>query len=350
MLGDFLAITGPITVEARNVQLSEENFIRVLQDEVEDRSNYVSQHDVDANVRAPNQDEGGQKQPKKILSELMPIIMDRLFDREDPSRLPQVISAVSEGLKERHVIMYMANDHAQKIIENNGWGGTVLESDKDYLSVINTNINGFKTDGVITQEIRHHAQIDNDGYIINTVTIHRRHDGGHTGYPWWDAVNANYMRVYVPEGSTLLSVEGHTRELNEERLDYDALGYERDPDIVREEMSMDIDDETGTRIYTDAGKTVFANWVYVSPQESVTVTYTYRLPFRVPFEKDDAGYFGSYAILFQKQSGSENITIESDIDIDNIYTVAWHSHNNAELQMHNDLDTDRYNGIVLRKK
>ena len=44
---------------------------------------------------------------------------------------------------------------------------------------------------------------------------------------------------------------------------------------------MRLDPVSGTRISEDAGKTVFGNWVYVSPGESVEVTYTYLLPFHV---------------------------------------------------------------------
>lgn len=362
MMEKFLAITGPVTLPQYDMILTSENFMEIMQDEVEDEYNYkktdkdtgegTKSEEIteDEDMKNKKGDEENKKQPKKVLSDLMPIMIDKLSDRKSPEHLAKLLSAVSSGMKERHIIMYMMDESAQEIIENNDWGGTVLQTDKDYLSVVNTNINGFKTDGVVDEIITHTAEIDSDGYIVDTVQIKRVHTGGKTGFPWWDAVNSNYMRIYVPQGSELLSVEGQTREINTQRLDYDALGYERDRDVEKEENNMHIDEETGTRIYDEYNKTVFANWVYVSPQESVTITYKYRLPFRADFYYDKDGKFGSYAILFQKQSGSENSSVRSNIVLHDDFSQVWHSNDNEDLQMHNNLKIDRYHGTVFRVK
>ena len=357
MMEKFLVITGPIALPKYDMILTSENFMEIMQDEVEDEENYEIKNDNDEKIEEKdnNKDdekteevEETKKQPKKVLSDLMPIMINKLSDRKTPEHLAKLLSAVSSGVKERHIIMYMTDKGAQDIIESNDWGGAVLQTDKDYLSVINTNVNGFKTDGVINETITHTAEIDNEGYIVDTVQIKRVHTGGKTGFPWWDAVNSNYMRIYVPQGSEFISVEGHTREINTQRLDYDVLGYERDKDVEKEENNMHIDEETGTRIYDEYNKTVFANWVYVSPQESVTVTYKYRLPFRTDFDSDKDGRFGSYAVLFQKQSGSEHSSIKSNIMLHDNFSRIWHSNNNNELQMKSNFKIDRYHGVVFR--
>jgi hypothetical protein len=111
---------------------------------------------------------------------------------------------------------------------------------------------------------------------------------------------------------------------------------------------MYIDEETGTRIYDEYNKTVFANWVYVSPQESVTITYKYKLPFQADFNSDQDGKFGSYAVLYQKQSGSEKSHIKSEILLDDNFSQVWSSQNNEDTTMENKLDIDRYHGTVFR--
>jgi hypothetical protein len=354
MLQKFLEITGPIGLPEHNVILTSNNFMKILQNEVEDKDNYSAQQkEIDDQNKENNSKENEsveveKKHPKKILSDLMPIMVDKLSNKKNPEDIGKLLNAVSSGLKERHIIMYMSDKGAQDIIENNGWSGSVLQTDKDYLSVVNSNINGFKTDGVVDEYITHTAEIDENGDIIDTVSIRRVHRGGKTGFPWWDAVNSNYMRVYVPQGAELLSVEGQTREINEERLNYDALGYERDKDVEKEENNMYIDEETGTRIYDEYNKTVFANWVYVSPQESVTITYKYKLPFQADFNSDQDGKFGSYAVLYQKQSGSEKSHIKSEILLDDNFSQVWSSQNNEDTTMENKLDIDRYHGTVFR--
>ena len=72
-------------------------------------------------------------------------------------------------------------------------------------------------------------------------SITRRHTGGNSEYEWFNKVNADYMRVYVPEGAKLLEASGHTRETLKQPLDYDALNFKRDADVEREERDMIID-------------------------------------------------------------------------------------------------------------
>ena len=366
MMEKLLTLTGPIDLPQHDTVLTAENFVEVLQSEIEDVDNYQNINSDEENLEEENEknedkknaeedeiddeEETTKKQPKKILSDLMPVLIDKLTDIKNPKNIAKLLSIVSDGLKEKHILIYMSSEDVQDIVEANGWSGNVLQTDKDYLSVINTNINGFKTDGVIKETITHTAEIDKEGYITDTVSIKRVHNGGKTGYPWWDRVNSDYMRVYVPQGSQLISVEGQTREINKERLDYDALGYERDSDVVREESSMQIDEDTGTRIYNEFNKTVFANWVYVSPQESVTITYKYRLPFRVDFNSDKDGEFGSYAVIYQKQAGSTNSSIKSKIVLDKSFEEIWYSYDGDDEIMEKDLSVDRYHGTVFRVK
>jgi len=150
MMEKFLAITGPIKLSEYDMMLTSENFMEIMQDEIEDEKNYKKENAYEENedeeVAVDEVMEEIKKQPKKVLSDLMPIMIDKLSDRKTPEHLAKLLSAVSAGMKERHIIMYMTDDGAQDIIESNDWGGTVLQTDKDYLSVINTNINGFKTE------------------------------------------------------------------------------------------------------------------------------------------------------------------------------------------------------------
>lgn len=330
MMKRILNVTGPIKLDEYDTEVSSKNFMEVIQSEVEE------DYDKDEN------------KPKKILSDLTPMVFEKILSSKDPKNLAGILNVISNGLDERHILMYMRNDYIQDVISENGWSGEIMDTDKDYLSVVNSNVNGFKTDGVVKETIKHSAKIHEDGSVIDTVTITREHKGGYTGFDWWDKVNADYMRVYVPKGSRLLSVEGQTREVNEERLDYDVLGYERDVDVVAEEENRVLDEKSGTRIYEEEGKTVFANWVYVSPQETATIKYSYILPFKVKFDEDETSQFGSYASVFQKQSGSENSSLESEIVLPENFELFWETDDVKDLKMKDELRTDLYHGVVFR--
>lgn len=336
VLEKFLAITGPIEMPEYDVIIDKDNFRENIQTEVEDN------YDKELN------------QPKKILSDLAPKILDKMFNPENVSDAAGMMNALGESLNEKHILIYSKNWEIEKVLSAQGWSGEVLNTSKDYVSVINTNINGYKTDGVISEKISHKAEIQPDGSIIDTLTVTRHHNGGDTSYDWWNKVNADYMRVYVPKGSRLLGADGQTREFDSPPLDYDALGYKRDPQVKMEEDSMAVDEESGTRVYEDSGKTVFANWVYVSPQETVEMKYTYLLPFKIDADLT-AKPADTYSLLAQKQSGSEGSEFSSEISYPDFYKTLWkypdgcHEENNS-LSADTDLKTDKFFGVALSKK
>lgn len=337
ILRKFLAITGPIRMDAYGVTVDEENFLETIQYQVE------VAYDKEEN------------KPKQILSDLAPILLDRIFgEGAVAGAFGKALSAVEAGLSEKHMLFYFRNSDMERLVRDVGWSGEVLSSDRDYLSVIHSNINGYKTDGVIDETISHRAEIRDDGSIVDNVTVKRMHTGGHTGREWWDRVNADYMRVYVPLGSTLISAEGYTRETVEPPLDYDRLHFSRDEDVERERIGMRLDPVSGTRISEDAGKTVFGNWVYVSPGESVEVTYTYLLPFHVD-PRSSNNSLDSYSVVFQKQSGSQGSVLNADITFPKHFKNVWQSERNLipfehGVRLQSDLEYDRFVGILFSEE
>jgi len=336
VLQKMLEITGPIEMKEYDVVLDSRNFI--------EKTQYKVEIDYDKT----------ENKPKKILSDLAPLILDKLFSAQDLKTIVRTLDVFVEALNQKQILIFSQNSEMQKIISEQGWSGEVLQTPKDYLSVINSNINGFKTDGVIDEKITHMAEIQPDGTVIDTVAVTRHHNGGSTGYAWWDSVNADYMRVYVPLGSKFLSVEGQTREFNKSPLDYNTLGFKKNARVEEEESGIKIDENSGTRIYEDFGKTVFANWTYVSPRETMTIKYRYQLPFKVVF--DEAGKSAkSYSLLLQKQSGSLGSEVESKIIFPRKYEVIWRSPEDLqlsgnELQFKAVLDRDRFWGAAFTEK
>ena len=183
------------------------------------------------------------------------------------------------------------------------------------------------------------SEVQDDGSILNTVKIKREHTGGDSEYDWWNRVNSDYMRVYVPKDSRLISVSGHTREFNQPPVDYDALSYKRDPQVRMEEERTVVDEESGTKIYEDAGKTVFANWVYVSPRETAEITYKYLLPFKIG-PMSEFRPIDTHSILFQKQSGSQGSLLEYEIEFPDKFKPTW-SYPGEKLDFAEDLPSGK---------
>ena len=331
----LLALTGPIALPEYNLTVTADNFFPVIQEEVE-----------------VNYDKKVNK-PKAVLADLSTLLFERLLHSKDEKVVFGTLQTVIESLNQKQMMLYMRDDRVEKIIRQAGWSGEIRRSEKDYLNVIHSNINGYKTDGVIEDSIKQRVEIASDGSIIDTLRITRKHMGGKTPYDWWNRVNANYMRVYVPLGSELLSAEGQTYEFPESPLDYDVLGFKRDPLVTAVESTERIDEESGTRISEESGKTVFGNWVYVSPGEEVTVEYRYKLPFKLTPGGGEEGS-SSYSLLIQKQAGTAGSQVEVELQYPESFEPIWQTGRNLvpyehTFRLNEKLVTDLFLGVAFDK-
>ncbi|MBM3708758.1 MAG: DUF4012 domain-containing protein, partial [Actinobacteria bacterium] len=325
---NLLALTGPIEIPEFNIALNKDNFIETLQ--------YKVEIDYDKELN----------QPKKILADFAPKFLDRLWEIW-PQKYDEIFKVLDNSLSQKDILFYFSDTATQQVFLKQGWGGELLPTDKDYLSVVNTNINGFKTDRMVKQKIYHKSEIQSDGSVINTVKIIRVHLGGASEYDWYNRVNTNYLRVYVPAGSQLLSAKGHTLEGYSPPVDYKKLGFREDADVLAQEQSMQIH-ESGTQIFVEAGKTVFGNWAYVSPGETVEIEYRYHLPFRLNLNVENF----TYSLLVQKQAGSAGSDFESELTLPQHYQISWRypealrvSAN--KIKFDSDLKTDKFYGLVF---
>ena len=339
VIQELLDITGPIEIEGYgpkgSMTIDHENFIDEVQHQVE----------VDYDKE--------ENKPKKILADMMPLVINKIFSAP-PEDWPAILAIFSQALKERNLMFYSFDYDIQELISDMGWSGEVLDTTKDYLSVINTNISGLKTDGVIKQKINHQVEVQEDGAIIDTVTVKRKHEGGHENYDWYNATNCDWMRVYVPQGSELISASGFTREFVDPPLDYEKLDFKDDFQVKKMEESYHIDEDSATRIYEEGEKTVFANWVYVSPGETATVSYKYLLPFRLDLDSVRKPA-DAYSLLIQKQSGAENVELESQLTGLDSYEYVYKyppelGVNQSGWNFTGDLSIDKFFALIVRKK
>ncbi|MEK7625027.1 MAG: DUF4012 domain-containing protein, partial [Patescibacteria group bacterium] len=311
VLERILGVIGPITDTGRNLNLSAENATVIIQNEVE------------------NGPEKLQNKPKQILADLAPTILDSIRNAEPKNLLP-LLGNLNEALSQKELQAYFVDSAAEDIISSSGWGGRIskIDPNSDYLLVVNTNLQGQKSDARIKQLISHEATIENDGTIIDNVVITREHTGLGSE-KFYGAPNIDYLRVYVPEGSTLLSASGFTwpEEKSFRAPDPSAT---MDPFLKNQEIQLGIDQASGTRITSEFGKTAFGNWVITEPGAISQVQFSYRLPFRINLETSGgSSIFDNltddlqtnltpYRLITQKQSG-----ITSDFESQIIFPLLW---------------------------
>jgi len=317
----LMKLTGSVFMPNYGLTLTPENFVELIQYQVE------VDYDQELN------------QPKKILADLAPLFIERLGQLSSPKR-KEALEIIFDCLKEKHILIYFRDSSLEKLSVEEGWSGQLLKTDKDYLSVVSSNICGYKTDRVIEESIQHQTEIQPDGSIIDTLTIKRHHQGGHFEYDWWNRVNADYLRVYLPLGSQLLSACGQTIEAYQPPVDYQKQGFKADPLVNSIENKMIVDPKTGTHIFEENNKTVFANWLYVSPGKTATLTYQYKLPFKIDLTKST----DSYSLLIQKQSGSLASQFKHQLKFPADWRISWQYPDNLDF---NDLRVDRFLGATF---
>ncbi|HNU95923.1 MAG TPA: DUF4012 domain-containing protein [Candidatus Magasanikbacteria bacterium] len=314
VLKRLITLVGPISDEQRNLVLDEKNILTSLQEVVE---------------------EGEEKKinkPKQILSDIGPQILSSLFSLKPENTLALLFN-LNESLSQKEIQAYFTAPSLQQTIESFNWGGRIIKTpdDRDYLMVVNTNIQGQKSDASIKQKVHHQSLIEKDGSIINVVTITKNHIG-QSGQKFYGQTNIDYIRLYVPEGSQLISAEGFTWP-DEKYFRAPAKNATKDLDLQNIEIELGYDENSGTRITREFGKTVFGNWLITEPGTTNSVQFIYRLPFRL-FNPDSLSEknrtftsliipqkrISQYQILVQKQSGS-NTSFESQV----IYPAGWNS-------------------------
>ena len=181
---------------------------------------------------------------KKIIGPLMNSILANAFG-QPKEKIPKLMDSIFKSVMEKHVLFYLFDEKAQNAVEGFGIAGRIEEFNGDYLFINDSNLGGRKSNLYVTQEVSQNISLTKDGTIEKTVTITYKNPEKYDG--WLNSVLPNWVRVYVPKGSTLIAVEG--------------LEKKYDP-------------------YEETGKTVFSGYFSLRPEGVSKVTFKYLLPFK----------------------------------------------------------------------
>ncbi len=360
VLADILKVVGEIDMPDYNLKINSDNFIRLLQTQVE------FGYDKEEN------------QPKKIIADLMPKLLAKL-SQVDKNKLIELWQFINNDLKQKQILVYTNNSVIEGRIKSMGWGGEVLPAKLDYLAVIHTNVAGGKTDQAVKNSIRHQVKILADGRVIDKLELTRTHKGDEKDV-FLGATNIDYVRFYVPKGSRLLKASGFDALPKNRKFQWEDE-LKKDVDLARVDRQLKVDKENdGMRISQEFDKTVFGNWIIVRPGEKQTVSLEYILPFKLKIYSDIhtvarkknwwallKQYFLGYSInylpktkqvyslLVQKQPGLNSVDFKSVVLLPAGWRVSdFQSNkdlfflNNNEVDYEDNLVEDGYYRIVLQ--
>lgn len=206
---------------------------------------------------------------KAVLGPLMHSILANAMG-SPKSKWPQFLNAGLDAINQKHVMFYFFDDKNQKTAEDFNAAGRIKEYQGDYLHINDSNFGGAKTDFFITRDVEQEIQTSSDKITKKvTITYTNPHKGSNcnleAGQLCLNGVYRDWVRIYVPKGSKLISV----------------IGSE-----LKESVSEDL------------GKTVFEGYFTMRPESSSKLVFNYELPM---------AQNSPYKLLIQKQPGFMSI-------------------------------------------
>lgn len=388
VLRDILEVSGPIDLsEKYGVVVDANNFYDVIQEIVEVigqpeifkdkelKTDILDRVDVDSLAKmlasssevvssstASSTEILARNEPKKIIGDLMDKIMHNFMNDFNRDKLLASLKILENNLSRKNILLYFSNKDLQKEVEARSWAGELKDAPLDYLLLVDTNIAGGKTSYYIKNDYKLKVDIKSDGSIINKITINKKHLGT-KGDLFSGVRNVNWLRVYVPLGSTLISAQGFSQPDAKYFKEAEASS-EKNEILEQSENRYELDSLSQTKIYQESNKTVFANWTMIDPGQSEIIEIEYKLPYNFytlfadeaeknwwqklfPQEKTP-----KYSLLWQKQAGALEANMEFSFNSDLPWSIVWTYPNEAKVQhskvgYQGVLNADKYSAIIF---
>jgi len=349
LLPFIMQLTGDVYLEQYDKLLTPYNILPEIQ--------YTVEFDYDLE----------KNKPKQIIADLAPILIDRIFHLPD-DKIADMLELSLNSLREKDIQLYLFDTTLNTKINNLGWDGSLKTSSGDYLMVVNQNIGGGKTDSVIKQTVVLKSEILKDGSIINRLEITRQHQGDPNDI-FEKANNVSYIRVYIPEGSELISASGQ-KPPDPSSFKTIEEDYQEDNHLNEISGQVYFDEKNNTYINNEFGKTVYGMWSQVKPGATNILYLTYKLPFKLnkiesatnlitkfldlirPTENEQI--LNYYNLLIQKQSGTD-FDFQSELIIPKNKSFIWsHAGDEQNLSIYENqllytdqLDHDQSYAVII---
>lgn len=250
-----LEITGPIAVPEYHEVISAQNLV--------ERIHYyqITQGGINSDtIASPDGHSSLQKRFTALLAEHFVARMQKIA----PTKIPQLLQIFVGAMLSKDVQVYFNNPAAEALLHNAHLDASIQSTPGDGIMVVDANISVNKASSLVTNTLTDRVTINADGSAIHHATLDYAWNipGESYGAPLY----RDYIRVYVPEGSTLLAQDG-----------WEPRG-----------------------ISTAFGREVWAGFLLLGKGQSKTVTLTWKVPHAATFN----GNTWHYQNLIQRQAGT----------------------------------------------
>lgn len=212
-----------------------------------------------------------QAQRKDMVGVLLYAIMEKALKSSPKEYWGPLFQDLVSKTAQKHILFYSFDKDAQAGLEALNASGKIKPFEGDYLHINEANFGGNKSNLFVSEEISQDLRVRDDRSIEKTVTIEYKNPHAPSdcnlerGGLCLNAPFRDWVRVYVPKGSRLISSKGS---------------------------------EVKVITYDELDKTVFEGFLVVRPKGSAEFSVTYELPFKLEGGSD-------LPLLIQKQPGTD---------------------------------------------
>ena len=218
--------------------------------------------------------------------------------------------ALQTAIETGHLQIYMRDPEVARSLAKTGWDGRLdPETGSDFLMIVDTNLGFNKTDAVIDRHLSYQVTLDPGGQTQANVEITYLNRAQPSEQPcqpiklytldltYDDLINDcywNYVRVYSPAGSQLISASEHPLPGNL------LLSGQEWPGQAR--PVADASEST----------TTFDNFLFIEPGQQEIAQFTYTLSSVIEQSLHDTKH---YNLLIAKQAGTKEMPISVTITL-----------------------------------
>ncbi|EKD49194.1 MAG: hypothetical protein ACD_63C00231G0003 [uncultured bacterium] len=334
IIPNLLDITGSIEVPEYGKVITKENYLEVIENEVES---------VEARASG---------EPKKILELFMTSLLGKILSPRDLDWM-KLLGVFNEAVKEKNILMYFSDKELEEFAEKNNAAGDIKDFSKDYLSVMRYNIGGGKTEkDIVREDISHVASLGESGSLEGSIEIKRRFEPQ-------DEIskikNVTWFKVVLPKDAEFMGASGFD-------VPY-PLKNKPTEEAVKDDLVSEIEENTeyyydgAVAVSRENDKVVVGFWLGIEPDGEKAVQLSYKLNSVV----DVKGFLNNaddYTFVFQNQPGKDNVHFESRLNLPPNVKTVWQDSHDAFINIYPDkvstvVDNpkgDVFYSVVLEKK
>ncbi len=252
----LLKVTGPVFLASYNEDINSDNL--------DERAQYYSGFDY----------QEGSADKKSFLTILGGKLLEKIFSlkKED---FPKIVTELGKSLEERHLQIYLNNNQINSLLTENKWDGRLVDTEGDYLYVVNANLGGTKSNYYVDNKMTYEVNsMTRDGLLRANLSLDYKNNAENDAWP--GGPYTDYVRVLVQDGSKLTGAK-IINNAGEETDIFDSIVVSK------------------VGVYTS-----FETSFKLPPKESLRLVISYDLPQYVSMTKEGS----SYSLYWQKQPGT----------------------------------------------